>query len=95
MPSADLELRNTKIIYIDEYWYYLLGAGLVPKPDMPNNHGIFISVVCNGTVLDEYAVQQLDERTVSCFVPSVKGSVSSATRSPSRSTNVLALGIEL
>lgn len=43
---------------------------------MPSNYGIAISIVCDGAFVEEYATQAVDERTVSCFVPSASGKVS-------------------
>ncbi|EKM51953.1 uncharacterized protein PHACADRAFT_262379 [Phanerochaete carnosa HHB-10118-sp] len=40
---------------------------------MPSNYGISISIVCGGSILEEYAWQSADERTASCFVPSASG----------------------
>ena len=51
---------------------------------MPSNYGISISVVCGGAVLDEYAWQAVDDRTVSCFVASASGKVIDGACSGSR-----------
>ena len=36
---------------------------------MHTNRGIVIGVLCEGTLVDEYAHQSEDEYTASCFIP--------------------------
>lgn len=48
---------------------------------MPSNYGISIFIVCSGSILEEYAWQSVDERTVSCFVPGAEGKVRIARES--------------
>ncbi|KIP04659.1 hypothetical protein PHLGIDRAFT_183088 [Phlebiopsis gigantea 11061_1 CR5-6] len=36
---------------------------------MPSVNGVYISVISEDDILDEYAIENLDDRTVGCFVP--------------------------